>query len=151
MVLADVSGLAFGLMAMSIPVVAIIGGITAGIIKTLGRQRLQELARRERIVAIERGLDPSQLPPIPPEDPGEIVTGPMSRSRQGLLIGGLVILFAGLGLVVLLSALDTGEEGIWAVGAIPIGIGLALLLSYYLVRPVNGGESRTTPGAPPMP
>ena len=34
------------LFAMAIPIIAIIGGITAGIVRTLGQQRLAELAHR---------------------------------------------------------------------------------------------------------
>src|SRR5207248_4823258 len=47
-------------LIFSIPIVAIVGGITAGIVRTLGNQRLMELAQRERIAAIERGVDPSK-------------------------------------------------------------------------------------------
>ena len=36
----------------AIPMVAIIGGITMGILRVQGQQRLAELARRERIAAI---------------------------------------------------------------------------------------------------
>ena len=52
-------------LVFAIPIIAIVGGITAGIVRTLGRQRLIELAQRERIAAIERGVDPSKLPPLP--------------------------------------------------------------------------------------
>jgi hypothetical protein len=49
------------LMAMSIPIVAIVGGITAGIVRMIQRQRAFEMVQRERIAAIERGLDPDKI------------------------------------------------------------------------------------------
>ena len=52
-------------LVFAIPVVAVIGGITAGIMKTRGQQRLIELAQRERIAAIEKGIDPAKLPLLP--------------------------------------------------------------------------------------
>ena len=39
-----------------IPIVAIIGGITAGIVATVTRGRVRELEIRERIAMIERGI-----------------------------------------------------------------------------------------------
>jgi len=89
-------------LVFAIPIIAIIGGITAGIVRTMGQQRLAELAARERLAAIEKGIDPSKLPPPPgygsewggdwsaPRDP--------NRRAQSLMIGGLVTLAVGIGL-----------------------------------------------------
>src|SRR3954468_3433905 len=80
------------LMIFSIPIVAIIGGITAGIVRILSQHRLLELPTRERIAAIERGVDPSKLPPAPvivEESYGGAARDPKHR-YQGLMIGGLV-------------------------------------------------------------
>ena len=52
------------LFALAIPIVAITGGIVVAVVRALGRQRMIELAQRERIAAIERGVDPSKLPPL---------------------------------------------------------------------------------------
>jgi hypothetical protein len=130
------------ILVFSIPILAIVGGITAGIVKTMSRHRIIELAQRERIAMIERGLDPSKLPPLPV---GEIADdAPMlspadaaRRRSQGLMIGGLVTLAVGLSLGVMLHYL-ADEPGIWAVGLIPTAIGVALLISAMLVRPRNG-------------
>lgn len=138
---------AFGVMAMAIPIVAIIGGIIAGIVRIVGRQRAQELARRERIAAIERGVDISSLPALPDDSAGDTYGGRETRTRQGLLVGGLVTLFAGLGLGFMLRYLETSSDA-WAVGAIPVCIGTALLLSYFLIKPA-GNDSGGRPGAPP--
>lgn len=142
------------IMIFAIPIVAIAGGITAGIVRTLGQQRLLELAQRERIAAIERGVDPSKLPPMP------IMTGDhdhdlssmymsfhdYSRRRsQNLMIGGLITLFVGIALAVFLSQMPTDSKAAWLVGAIPASVGLALLIGSQIVKPRNGDSSSGSP------
>jgi hypothetical protein len=129
-------------LVFSIPIIAIVGGITAGIVKTISRHRLIELAQRERIAMIEHGLDPSKLPPLPLSDIAD--AGPLlspadyaRRRSQGLMIGGLVTLAVGVSLGVLLYNLED-EAGVWSVGLIPAAIGVALILSAFIVRPKNG-------------
>ncbi len=124
------------LMVLTIPIIAVIGGITAGILKTMGRQRLIELAQRERIAAIERGLDPSKLPPLAGlEDDEESSWSRTPKQRaQGLLIGGIVTLFAGVAVSIFLSIMEDHGEA-WAVGIIPAAVGLALLISAFLIWP----------------
>lgn len=145
-------------MIFAIPIVAIVGGITAGIVRTLGNQRLMELAQRERIAAIERGIDPAKLPPLPiaMSDRGWSGDGSMfvsqrdyaQRRYQGILIGGLVCLFVGAGLGVFLGMVNRGEDaGVWAVGLIPGSVGVALLLAAWIIRP--RGEDAVRPPAPP--
>src|SRR5262245_34077782 len=143
------------IIALSIPIVAIVGGITAGIIKTLGRQRLIELAQRERIAAIERGVDPSKLAPLPvsaldDEQPEVWNMSQYDRDRrraQGIMIGGIVTTAVGIGLMAFLNFVEN-DGNAWAVGIIPATVGVALLLSAWLVRPKNGG-SGMPPTAPP--
>lgn len=130
------------ILVFSIPILAIVGGITAGIVKTMSRHRIIELAQRERIAMIERGLDPSKLPPLPvseiAEDSPMLSAADSARRRsQGLMIGGLVTLAVGISLGVMLHYIED-EPGIWAVGLIPTAIGVALLISAMLVRPRNG-------------
>jgi len=139
------------LLIFSVPIVAIVGGITAGIVKTISRHRLMELAQRERIAAIERGVDPSKLPPPPDfggpgdrEEFGLFQYNPLRRA-QGLMIGGLVTLAVGVSLAIFLQYVSD-ERGVWAVGLIPGSIGIALLLSAALVWP-RGGNS-APPSAP---
>ena len=128
------------MMILAIPIVAIIGGILAGIMKTRGQQRLIELAQRERIAAIEKGLDPARLPPLPVigDDltPAYLTLRQADlRRAQGLLIGGLVLLAVGLGLSAMLVFLPEPDANrAWAAGLIPIFIGLALLVSSVIVR-----------------
>jgi len=139
------------IVALAIPIVAIVGGITAGIIRTLGRQRLIELAQRERIAAIERGLDPQKLAPLPvtalDDEPETWHMNAYERDRrrfQGLMIGGVVTTAAGLGIMAFLSVLANNENA-WAVGIVPAAVGVAMLLSAFLVRPRgNGGPPPPT-------
>ena len=142
------------IIALSIPIVAIVGGITAGIIRTLGRQRLIELAQRERIAAIERGVDLAKLAPLPvtalDDEPEAWNMSQYDRDRrraQGLMIGGIVTLAVGLALMAFLNVIEE-HENVWAVGIIPAAIGVALLLSAFLVRPRRNGGG---PSGPPMP
>ena len=139
------------IVALSIPIVAIIGGITAGIIRTLGRQRLIELAQRERIAAIERGVDPAKLAPLPvtalDDEPEGLIMSQFERDRrraQGLLVGGIVTTAVGLGLMAFLNIMEDHGNA-WAVGIIPAAIGVALLLSSFLVRPKGNAGGNSTP------
>ena len=142
--------------ALSIPIIAIIGGITAGIVRMIHRQRSFELIQRERIAAIERGIDPDKLGVLPHpfmyDDRGNPTDPRMSaeRRRQGLLVGGLVTLFVGFGLAIFLRGVagDDGHGNAWMVGVIPISVGVALLLSSFLIRPING--SSEGPPHPPQ-
>lgn len=131
------------ILIFAIPIIAIVGGITAGIVRTLGRQRLVEMAQRERIAAIERGIDPSKLPPLPFADEDRGALGGIDSDRrraQGLLVGGVVTTAAGVGLSLFFWYFrgSTGEPALWSIGLIPCLIGVGLLLSAWLVRPKNG-------------
>jgi len=127
------------ILIFAIPIVAIVGGITAGIVRQLGRQRLVELAQQERIAAIQRGIDPSQLPPLPIDASTETVGMSPERAdrqrAQGFLVGGIVTLFTGLGLGLMLLFLADREDHVWAVGLIPGCVGIALLISAAIVWP----------------
>jgi hypothetical protein len=123
---------------MMIPLAAIIGGITSGIVKTLGRQRLAEQAQRERIVALERGLDPEKLPPLilPGDSGGNGLTFEQRQIRrsQALSIWGLVTVAVGVGMLGMgIMVGPRMEEG--AVGFVPIAVGTALLIGSRIGRP----------------
>ena len=148
------------IMIFAIPIVAIVGGITAGIVRSLGQQRMMELAQRERIAAIERGVDPAKLPPLPTFIPsggmGDGFSGGVytsyndyARRRQhGLMIGGLVCLFVGIAIAVFLRTIgDSEANSAWAVGLIPASVGLALMIGSMIVRPQSGGSPPSTPSA----
>jgi len=128
------------MMIFAIPIVAVAGGITAGIVRMLSQHRLLELAQRERIAAIERGVDPAKLPPMPVPTDDDVAAAYLSprqqslRRAQGLMIGGLVCAAVGVGLSGMLALLAGEEAHAWAVGFIPFAVGVALLLSAMIVR-----------------
>ena len=127
-------------LIFGIPIVAIVGGITAGIVKTLTEARIVENAQRERLAAIHAGIDPSKLPPVPSMSPemGLAAIDPEAAARhrsQGLLIGGIITTFVGAGLMTFLYIMVDSSEQVWAVGIIPLFVGVALFISAWVVKP----------------
>lgn len=135
-----------------IPIVAIIGGITAGIVSTVMRARVRELEIRERIAMIERGLVP------PPEKDPQGFDRAMNRYDQARGLeadfrggrtpgryrsAGITLMGVGFGLMVLISfASGAVNEGI-GVGGFLVVIGLAFFINslfgsrYDALPPVN--------------
>ncbi len=137
--MADIETLVFTVVPLSIPIIAIIGGITLAIVRTVGQQKIAELERRERIAAIERGVDPATLPPPVSAGGYENGNGWGSRLRRahGLMIGGFVTVGVGIAMMALLGSNDSGSRD-WAVGLFPLLVGIALLLSSWIVWPKGG-------------
>lgn len=92
------------------------------------RRKLMELHHTERMAAIERGME---IPPLPIE----LIDGRSTpKRRRSALLPGLVWFFIGLALTVGLlsgSSHDTDEVPLF-VGLIPLGIGLAYLIYYFV-------------------
>lgn len=148
----DLSAAIVPIMIFAIPIVGIIGGITAGVVKTISEGRIVENAQRERIAAIQAGIDPSKLPPLPPRGAIDSEAGTfanafsgatghydpdfvMRRRANGLLVGGLVVLCTGIGLSLFLWYIGAEEGNAWAIGLIPGFVGIGLLLSWLFTRP----------------
>jgi hypothetical protein len=131
-------------IAVFIPIVAIVMGIGIGMLALyLGYRKkrdIYELHHKERMAAIEKGME---VPPLPVEffrdgpDMGK-------RTPEGRLRSGLVLLFVGLAIA---FALSRTAQGQWVWGLIPAAVGLANLLSYALGRKKAAGDS-TPPDAP---
>lgn len=123
------------IVALIIPISAIVLGIGAAIVGIVSRHRqlLQrtDLRHKERMAAIEKGID---LPPDPPE---------MDIRRPRFLLKGLVWSFTGAAVYAALDALAGAEEA--KLGLIPVAVGLAYLV-YYAVqgrkeeRPAGGSN-----------
>jgi len=115
-------------LALMIPIVAIIMGMAIPIVVIIAdyakRRKLYELHHKERLAAIDKGME---LPPLPIELLG---AGPKGRPRY--LLRGLIWLFVGLGTLIALSGITSAEaEKTWMLGFIPTGVGLAYLIYYF--------------------
>lgn len=104
-------------MIFMIPIIAILGGCTVSIVGIIMKGREEELRRRERILAIEKGL------PIPPEPSSNECSRPGYVAARGW---GLVLTFMGAALVISISlASDEGvRHGTWGIIVLAIGLGL---------------------------
>ena len=129
------------LFIMVLPIVAVVGGITAGIVKSHHRAKMIELAQRERIVAIERGLDISKLPPLMPmpgllgEDPGLHQERRQARRAARTAVWGVLVASVGLSLTFILLLTVPLDTGAWGSGLFFLMLGAALLISSRIMRP----------------
>lgn len=133
-----------GLLAL--PISALIGAITIGILKTLHRQKMVELAMKERIAAIERGVAPSDLPPL-------ALNGHHTEKKQAdrsktLLVTALILIGFGIGLIAMLL-LANGGGNAWPIGLLFIAPGLSLLIAAKVVKPSADDLRREVAGSPP--
>ena len=117
------------------------GGFILAIISFIFRQRLRELAIRERIAMIEKGLVPS-----PELDPArfEMLVGlrrPTNSKAQRYRSAGVIIMGLGVAMVFLL-AFAAGTPRV----AIGVGGGLAILgLAAFLNGTMQTGDDPTPP------
>jgi len=119
---------AVAVLSMVIPMVAIVMGISMGMLSLYLRFRrkrdMYQLYHTERMSAIEKGIE---LPPLPPEflqDTRLPDLAPIHNRRIGL-----VLLF--LGIAVTVALWGTHVPAYWW-GLVPCAIGLALLLASVL-------------------
>ena len=124
-------------LILGTPIVALLGGILASILRVRGEHRLMELAQRERIAAIEKGIDISQW--APPSLTGRHVIYSTRDARlrkvHGLIIGGLVSVALGIGIALTLSLMPPHDGGdSWPIGIVPTLIGGSLLLAARIIR-----------------
>ena len=124
-------------VATFIPIVAIVMSLAIPIVYTImdyrRRRDIIEAHHKERLAAIERGVD---IPPLPESFYQPISRRP-PRTGSGLL-PGLVWLFVGIGLFAGLRAVAGEDVAYFAL--IPAGIGLA-----YLIYHVVEGRKRPAP------
>jgi hypothetical protein len=125
------------IIAVMIPIVAIVLGIGIGMLSLYLDYRKKrvffELHHKERMAAIEKGME---VPPLPPEffqDPRRRQRTPADYLRRGLvwlLVGGaLLVAMAGRG----------DHNNLW--GLVPAAVGLAYLIYYFL----EGQRARQSP------
>ena len=103
-------------IALSIPILAVCGGVLIAITAIIVNGRKKEQEHRERLVSIEKGI----APPPPPVE----VERPKYSSRRA---NGLVMTGIGLALTIAMWIADGAESGVW--GLSPLFIGLGLLVA----------------------
>jgi hypothetical protein len=115
-------------VAVFIPIVAIIMSLSIPIVFAIvdyrRRRDIVEAHHKERLAAIERGIEIAPLP-----DAFYMADKPARRSSY--LLPGLVWLFIGVGLFIALGAV--AGENVRYFGLIPAGVGAALLI-YHVIE-----------------
>jgi hypothetical protein len=133
-------------VAVFIPIVAIVMSLSIPIVYAVvdyrRRRDIVEANHRERIAAIERGMEPPALP--------ESFYNAMKPARRSsYLLPGLVWLFIGIGIFIALGAI-AGDD-VRMLGLIPAGVGIALLLYHAIegrkLAPASGPSSGSSSGA----
>lgn len=110
-----------------IPIVAIVMSLSIPIVFALvdykRRRDVVEAHHRERLAAIERGIDIAPLPESFYNPPG-------ANKRPRHLLTGLVWLFIGIALFLALGAV--AGDGVRFFALVPAGVGLAFLIYYFV-------------------
>jgi len=119
-------------LAISIPIVAIVMGFGMGMLGLWfdyrKKREIFELHHKERMAAIEKGME---VPPLPPE----LFRDPRRRREPAdYLRRGLVLLLVGIAIVIaLLVTPGAGPQAaFW--GLLPAAVGLAQLIFYFVER-----------------
>lgn len=114
-------------VAVFIPIVAIIMSLSIPIVFAVvdyrRRRDIVEANHKERLAAIERGME---LPALPESFYQSI----KPARRSSYLLPGLVWLFVGIGIFIALGAI-AGDD-VRMLGFIPAGVGLALLIYHFV-------------------
>ena len=115
-----------GVIGVFIPIIAIIMGVGAGIVAIWSEHKrkaqLLEQNHRERMQAIEKGLE---LPPLPP-NLVSTSNGPSTASAAKSVRSGVMLLLIG---IILWFAIDrAGGSDAALFGLIPAAVGVANLL-----------------------
>ncbi len=114
-------------IAVFIPIIAIIMSLSIPIVFAIvdyrRRRDIVEAHHKERMAAIERGME---LPPLP-----ETFFKSFNNDRKPRhLLSGMIWTFVGLGLLVALRAVASEDIAWFAL--MPVGVGLALLIYHFV-------------------
>jgi len=139
---------------LAIPIIVIIGGLIIGAMALHHQAKLKELAYRERIAMIERGLLPT-----PESDPArfERTIEQIHATRAGLAdvpgrhrTAGIVIVGLGLGLLLIITFAAGNPGAGFGVGGAIIVLGAAFLVNAVLAARAEARRlERTAERMPP--
>lgn len=121
-------------IALSIPIMAVMGGILIAITAIVMNGRRRDLEHRERLLAMEKGL------PMPTEPPVKERPKYSNRRANGLVLTGI-----GVALTIAMWVEDGADSGVW--GLIPLFIGIGLLIAGHLDKAEWEREHRGGPTA----
>jgi len=128
-------------VAVFIPIVAIVMSLSIPIVFAVvdykRRRDIVEATHKERLAAIERGME---LPALPES----FYQSVKPARRSSYLLPGLVWLFVGIGIFIALGAI-AGDD-VRMLGVIPAGVGLALLIYHFVEgrkQPLAGQVTRS--------
>jgi hypothetical protein len=128
------------IMALLIPILAIVFGCSIPLLAIFlsyrKRKAIYELHHKERMAAIEKGID---LPPLPESFFKDNEEQPKEKNPRGSVLTGMVWFFIGLGLGVWWYTDHASYAGL---ALIPMGIGIAYIF-YYILE----GRKAPTPGS----
>ena len=117
------------LFPLLIPIIAIVMGVGIGMLVVYlnyrKRKEMFALYHQERMAAIDKGIE---LPPLPEAFFSDNGKAPSPHDK---LLMGLVFTFLGVALFITLYFLAGLRVAL--IGALPLGVGLALLLYYFAV------------------
>jgi hypothetical protein len=122
------------LFAMTIPLLSIFGGVAIAIVAIIMAGRKKELAHKERLLAMEKGI--------------EIPTAPKPEKRPEYLAHrttGLVMTLLGLAFTIALWAVAGKDGGVW--GFVPMAIGIGFLISAGMEQREDERKSGGGPGS----
>ena len=108
-----------GVVALLIPIVAVVGGMAIAIVGVITKGKEEELRHKERIIAMEKGI------PVP-----EMAPPPSRREKPRYLAiraWGLVLTLIGVALVIAIGTASEPRNGVW--GLLPMALGIGLLLA----------------------
>jgi len=110
-----------GTIAILIPIIAVLGGMTIAVIGIIMNSKEEELKHKERILAMEKGIP---LPEMPKEE--------KRPAYLKLRAWGLIITFVGLGITFSIAIARGFDNGIW--GLIPTSVGVGFLVAAMLEK-----------------
>jgi hypothetical protein len=147
-----------GRVEVLIPVVSIVGGVILVVVMIWHQARMREMAMRERVALIERGLVPS-----PETDPArfEAVLGraaqrPRYSERANerasrYRTAGILFMGFGVALMMIIAFAANDPRTAFGVGGAFVAVGMALVVNSLFVAPRRADIESPPPAPPPSP